>query len=118
MQMCDLSKMRRQTTPRSLVRIKPQKTMGRKVDQSLSPPCLACKAVSGNVRNLEAFGDFRLYENGCPLIALVGVLFIHSSMVFLRIVAALENHREELSKLAKRISRVVNMGLRLDSVRM
>jgi hypothetical protein len=63
----------------------------RQVVYSLSSPRLTSKAVPRHERKREAFGNLRLYENRRALIALVGVLLVDRSVMFLRIIAAFEH---------------------------
>lgn len=49
------------------------------------------------MRKLEPLRNLRLHEDRCTLVALVRVLFVNGGMVFLRVVAALHDARDQLS---------------------
>jgi hypothetical protein len=78
---------------------------------SLSPPRLPRKTVTGQEWKLEALGDLLLDKDGCALIALVGVFLVDGSVVLLRIVAALEDDGDELSKLAQGVAGIMHVCL-------
>lgn len=83
--------------------------MRRQVAYSLSPPRLTSKTVPRQVRQRESFRDFGLNEDGGALVALVGVLLVDSGVMFLWVVAALQDGAEELAKLTESVARVVDM---------
>lgn len=64
---------------------------------SLSSPCLTSQTVPRGMRKLEPLRNLRLHEDRCTLVALVRVLFVNGGMVFLRVVAALHDARDQLS---------------------
>ncbi len=78
---------------------------------SLSSPRLTGKTVPRGERELEAFCDFCLDEDGCTLVALVCVLFVNCSVMLLRVIATFDDAGEQLSQLAESVTRVVNMRL-------
>jgi hypothetical protein len=58
---------------------------------SLSSPRLTSKTVSQGIWKLEALCNFRLYEDGCALVAFVGVLLVDRGVMLLRVIAALHD---------------------------
>jgi hypothetical protein len=85
---------------------------------SLSPPCLASKTVPGHKGQREALRDLCLDEDGSTLIALVGVLLVHSGVMLLWVVTALQDDGDELSKLGQCVAGVMYVCLRLGNVSM
>ena len=83
---------------------------------SLPSQSLACHAVPGAEREFEALGELISDENGCSLVALVGVLFIHCSVMLLRILAAFNNSDDHATKLLHSIARIMNVSHRLRDV--
>lgn len=76
---------------RSCQRMRNQSPRGRLYSLPSPGLAMACEAVSGDERKLEALCDFGLDEDGCPLIALIGVFFVDSRVVLLWVVAAFKD---------------------------
>lgn len=67
---------------------------GSSKEHSLSPPCLTSQTVSRGVRELKSLCNLSLHEDGCALIALVGVFFVNGGVMFLWVVATLHDTRD------------------------
>jgi hypothetical protein len=102
-----------QTVPMIFVRNSQDRIVQRQVAYSLSPPRLTSETVPGHERQRETLRDLGLHEDRCALIALVGILFIDSGVMLLRIVTAFENGAEQLADLTQCVARVMNMCLGL-----
>lgn len=60
---------------------------------------MTSKAVPRHERELEALDDFRLNEEGCLLVPLVGVLVVDRAVMLLWVVAAFKDYGYQLAEL-------------------
>lgn len=76
------------------------------------------KAVLRNLENTEAFLHFGFHKEGGPLEALVSVLLINRGVMFLGVLAALENETHKGIELRVGVVRVVHMSWGLVSTKL